>query len=94
MTYSRTRYVAADGALRPGNFDFPLVADGMVTIRVYWKLQIAVRNGYAAGRPLTPFKIALSEQRERGIYDLSQINALRGPAYNRLDADITRLPHY
>ncbi len=89
-TYSRTRYAAGDGALRPGNYDFPLVANGMATIRIPWKLQIAVRNSYSTGRPFTPFDIALSEQQARGIYDLSQINALRGPAYNRLDADMNR----
>ena len=87
---SRTGYAAADRALRPGNFDFPLVVNGMATIRVPWKIQIAVRDSYATGRPFTPFNIALSEQQERGIYDLSQINALRGSAYNRLDADMNR----
>jgi TonB-dependent Receptor Plug Domain len=89
-TYSRTRYAAADGILRPGNFDFPLVANGMVTVRLPAKLQLAVRDTYASGRPHTPYNITLSEQQSRGIYDLTQINALRGPAYNRLDIDMNR----
>ena len=89
-SYSRTRYAAADGVLRPGNFDFPLVANGMVTLRLPLKLQLAVRDTYASGRPYTPFDIALSEQQARGIYDLKQINAMRGPAYNRVDADVNR----
>jgi TonB-dependent Receptor Plug Domain len=89
-SYSRTRYAAADGVLRPGNFDFPLVTNGMITARLPGKFQISVRDSYATGRPYTPFNIAVSEQQDRGIYDLTQINALRGPAYNRLDADMNR----
>jgi hypothetical protein len=89
-SYSRTRYAAADRILRPGNFDFPLVTNGMITARLPWKFQISVRDSYVTGRPYTPFNIPLSEQQDRGVYDLTKINALRGPAYNRLDADMNR----
>jgi len=89
-SYSRTRYAAGDGILRPGNFDFPLVGNGIVTARIGGGLQISIRDTYEEGRPYTPFNIPLSEAQSRGIYDLSRINALRGPAYNRADADLNR----
>lgn len=90
LTYSRTFYAAGDGIMRAGNFDFPLVGSGMATLRLPGKLQLSVRNTYATGRPYTPFDIALSEEQARGIYDLKQVNAVRGPAYNRFDADFNR----
>ena len=89
-SYSRTRYAAADGVMRSGNFDFPLVLNGLATIRMPRKIEIAIRDTYATGRPYTPFNITLSKQQSRGIYDLSRINAMRGSAYNRVDADANR----
>jgi hypothetical protein len=86
--YSHTRYAAADGVLRPGNFDFPLVTNGMVTTRLWRGLVLAMRDTYASGRPYTPFNISLSKAQSRGIYDLTKINAQRGPAYNRVDTDL------
>ncbi len=88
--YSRTLYAAADGVMRPGNFDFPMVANAMMTARLKWGIEMSLRNTYASGRPYTPFNIALSEQQMRGIYDLTHVNAMRGPGYNRLDADFNR----
>jgi len=89
-SYSRTRYAAGDGTMRPGNFDFPLVSNGLATIRIPWKFEISLRDTYASGRPYTPFNIPLSEAQSRGIYDLNRVNAVRGPAYNRVDADFNR----
>lgn len=90
LTYARVRYAAADGVLRPGNFDFPLVGNGLVTARLWKGIEISLRDTYAGGRPYTPFNFKLSEQQSRGIYDLTRVNALRGPAYNRVDADLNR----
>ena len=89
-SYSRTRYAAEDGILRPGNFDFPLVGNGTATARLWKGFQISARDTYETGRPYTPFNIPLSEQQSRGIYDLTRINSSRGAAYNRVDADINR----
>jgi hypothetical protein len=89
-SYGRTFYAAADGVMRPGNFDFPLVTNGMMTIRLPWRLEASIRNTFASGRPYTPFNIPLSDQQSRGIYDLTRVNGLRGPAYNRLDGDFNR----
>jgi len=90
LSYARTRYAAADGVMRPGNFDFPLVANGLVTVRLPANIQLSLRNTYASGRPYTPFNVPLSKKQSRGIYDLTRINAERGPAYNRLDVDVNR----
>lgn len=89
-SYSKTLYAGEDRVLRPGNFDFPLVANGMITLRLPGKIFAAIRNSYATGRPYTPFNIPASEQQSRGIYDLTKVNAVRGPAYNRVDADFHR----
>lgn len=92
-SFSKTQYAAGDGILRSGNFDLPFVGNGMITVRLPWKLEGAFRDTYASGRPYTPFNIALSEQQSRGIYDLTRINAARGSAYNRVDADFHRSIH-
>jgi hypothetical protein len=83
-------YAAADGLLRPGNYDFPVVANVLFSAYLLHGIQISVRNTYATGRPYTPFNIALSREQSRGIYDLTKVNALRGPFYNRLDIDFNR----
>ena len=89
-TYSRTRYAAADGVMRAGNYDFPLIGNGLTAIHFPKAFMLSVRDTYASGRPYTPFNVALSEEQARGIYDLTRVNALRGPAYNRFDFDIGR----
>ena len=90
VTYARTRYAAADGVMRPGNYDVPLVTNGMVTAKLPAKLELSLRNTYASGRPYTPFDIPASEAQFRGIYDLSKVNAPRGSAYNRMDVEVSR----
>ena len=91
VSYSHTRYAAADGVMRPGNFDLRLVGNSMVTLQLPWKLEAAVRDTYTSGRPFTPFDLTLSKKQSRGIYDLTQVNAQRGPAYNRVDIDMNKI---
>jgi hypothetical protein len=90
FTYSRALYAAADRVLRPGNFDFPLLANVLFNTYLTHRIQISIRNTYATGRPYTPFDLELSRAQSRGIYDLTKVNALRGPFYNRLDIDLNR----
>jgi hypothetical protein len=89
-SYGRTRYAAADGVMRPGNFDLPLVVNALATLHLPKAIQLSLRNTFASGRPYTPFNISASEQQNRGIYNLTQINALRGPLYNRFDFQFSR----
>jgi hypothetical protein len=51
---------------------------------------VALRVSYLSGRPYTRFDVAESTRQRRGIYDLSRINAVRAPAYFRLDARVDR----
>jgi TonB dependent receptor len=90
VTYSRTLYRAADGILRPGNYDFPLVANAMFTFHLPRTYTLSVRDSFSTGRPYTPYNIPLSLQQDRGIYDLSEVNGQRGPAYNRTDISVDR----
>jgi TonB dependent receptor/TonB-dependent Receptor Plug Domain len=90
VTYSRTLFRAADGILRPGNYDFPLIGNAMLNFQLPRAYTLSVRDSYATGRPYTPFNIPLSLAQNRGIYDLSQVNGVRGPAYNRADISVDR----
>jgi hypothetical protein len=43
---------------------------------------------YLSGRPFTPFDMAAWVAQDRGIYDLTQVNALHAPAYFRWDVRV------
>ena len=90
VTYSRVQYAALDDVMRAGNYDVPLMGHGMLTFHLPRDWDLAVRDSYTTGLPYTPFNIPLSVAQDRGIYDLSKVNALRGPAYNRADISVTR----
>ena len=49
-----------------------------------------MKVSFLSGRPYTPFDLAESTLQRRGIYDLSRVNAVRAPAYFRVDARIDR----
>ena len=87
---AQTRYQALDGVRRPGNYDVPWTANVMGNLRLPLGMELDLRESYASGRPYTPFDIADSLQQMRGIYDLTLINAMRGPLYNRLDMELER----
>ena len=87
-SFSHSRFSAADGVMRPGNYDIPLSLNGMATGRLYKQLVISVRNTYTSGHPYTPFDISNSIAQSRGIYDLAKVNAVRGSAYDRVDMDL------
>jgi hypothetical protein len=87
---AKTSYQALDGVKRPGNYDVPWAANAMGNIRLSMGIELDLRDSLASGRLYTQFDIADSLQQMRGIYDLSRINALRGPFYNRLDLELER----
>jgi hypothetical protein len=90
FTYSRSKYAALDGVLRSGNYDIPLIGHALVNYRLPREWNLSVRDSYTTGRPYTPYDVPLSVAQDRGIYDLNQVNALRGPAYNRVDIAFDR----
>jgi hypothetical protein len=90
ITYSRSWYSGLDGVLRRGNYDLPLVANISGSYYLGKNSTLTFRYSGASGKPYTPDNIALSDIQERDVYDLAQINAVRAPAYSRLDI---RLEH-
>jgi hypothetical protein len=93
LSYARTEYASADNVMRNGNFDVPLTGNAMATFRLPWSVEFSARDSYSGGRPFTPYNVPLSLAEQRGIYDLNRVNALRGPAYNRLDFALDRDLH-
>ena len=87
---SAASYRALDGVKRPGSYDVPTVANAMGNLRLPLGLQLDFRESYASGRLYTPFDVADSKAQMRGIFDLTQVNARRGPYYNRLDVELER----
>jgi hypothetical protein len=85
VTYSRSWYSGLDGVLRRGSFDLPFVANLAGNLRLGKTMMISSRYSVASGRPYTPDNLPLSTAQNRDVYDLSKINAARGPAYSRLD---------
>ena len=90
VALSRDKYSGLDGVLRPGNFDYPLVVNAAGVYRTKKHYEVSYRYEYSSGRPYTPFDLQDSYLQDRPIYDLSQLNALRGPFYSRLDFSVSR----
>ena len=85
FSVSQSRQAALDGIFRPSAFDSRFVFNITGGYRLSQHWWVAGRYVFLSGRPYTPFDQTLSEQQNRGIYDLSQVNALRAPSYQRLD---------
>lgn len=85
VTYSRSWYSGLDGVMRRGSFDIPFVANIAGNLRLGKNMVISSRYSVASGKPYTPDDLATSTLQNRDVYDLSKINAARGPAYSRLD---------
>ena len=85
IAYARDRFSGLDGVMRPGNFDYPVVMNASGRYLPTPKNEISFRYEATSGRPYTPFLLAASVAQNRPIYDLTKINAERGPIYSRLD---------
>jgi len=88
--HSQSTYRPLDGIRRPGNFDTPFAVNAAGNLRLSHSFQLDLRDSASSGRPYTPFDLSDSMAQSRGIYDLTQLNALRGPLYNRLDLELER----
>jgi len=87
----RSRQGGLDGVLRPSTFDYPRVVNAVGGYRFNAKWELSLRGSYLSGRPFTPFDEAASRQLNRAVFDLSRVNALRLPAYARLDLRVDRM---
>lgn len=90
LALSRARHAGRDGILRPGSFDYPVVANLVGGYRWREAWLFSTRLAYLSGRPYTPFDLERSTAQRRGIFDLSQVNALRADAYVRVDVRAER----
>jgi hypothetical protein len=90
LAVSRTRHAGRDGVLRPGSFDYPIVANLVGTYRASERWLASLRAVYLDGRPLTPIDVAASAAGRRAVYDLAQVNAERAPDYFRADLRVDR----
>lgn len=89
VTLSRAEFTGTDGIYRAGTNDLPIVVN--VLGGAQWRrYTITARETASSGRPFTPVLPQASYDANRSIYDLSQLNALRGPLYNRLDLAVNR----
>ncbi|MFN7921129.1 MAG: TonB-dependent receptor [Bryobacteraceae bacterium] len=90
VSISRTRHAGLDGVLRPGTYDYPVIANALGGYRFRQKWDFSARLTYLSGKPYTPFQEALSKSQNRGIYDLARVNGVRAPDYLRLDLRVDR----
>jgi hypothetical protein len=90
LSWSRARYAGLDGVLRAGSFDYPVTANVTGTYRISGPWRLSTKMTYLRGRPYTPLNPGLSSQQRRSVYDLSRVNAERGPDYFRLDLRVDR----
>ena len=90
LAVSRTRHAGLDQVLRPGSFDYPVVANLIGSYRIGERWDIGTRVSYLGGRPYTPTDLTLSTAGRRQIYDLDRVNDARAPAYFRADLRIDR----
>ena len=90
LAISRARHAGLDGILRPGSFDYPVVFNATGGMRLTRSWELAGRISYLSGRPYTPYDVEASTAQARGVYDLSQVNAVRAPDYFRADIRVDR----
>lgn len=90
VSYARALFSALDGEFRSGNFDYPVIANAAGIWRSGKNYEASFRYEYMSGKPYTPFDLPPSLEQNRPIYDLQNINGLRGPFYSRLDFQVDR----
>jgi hypothetical protein len=90
LSFFRTRQAGLDQVQRPSSFDYPRVFNAIGGYRLNRKWELGTRVVYLAGRPYTPFDVATSTAQQRGIFDLTRVNALRLPDYFRIDVRLDR----
>jgi len=90
IAWARAKFAALDEVLRPGNFDYPLIGNASGSYDSGKRYEASWRYEYTSGHPYTPFLLDASMQQNRPIYDLSRLNAVRGPVYSRFDFQFDR----
>ena len=90
IAFSRARHAGTDGVLRPGAFDYPIVANVLGSLRVRDLWRLSTRVSFLSGRPYTPIDAEASTTARRAIYDTTLVNSERLRAYFRADLRVDR----
>lgn len=98
-TLSEARYTPLDGTERPTNYDVRhmatvILGTSPLDTGVLGRLGGSVKVRYASGQPTTPYDRDASRTMDRGIIDVTQINAHRLPDYFRVDVRIDRRDNF
>jgi hypothetical protein len=88
--WASAKFSGLDGVARDGNYEIPITAMLSGSWQMTHSMLLTFRAQAASGRPYTPFNYSASAAQNRGIYDLTKLNALHGPTYSRLDFEVTR----
>ena len=90
LAFSRARHAGADGVLRPGAFEYPVVMNALGSLRVRERWRVSTRVSFLSGRPYTPIDAGVSTAARRAIYDTAVVNSERSRAYFRTDIRVDR----
>ena len=90
FAWLQSRQAGLDGVRRPSVYDYPRIANVVGGYRLSRKWELSLRTAYLAGRPYTPFLQEASRAQQRGIFDLTRVNAERLPDYVRVDVRADR----
>ena len=93
-SFFRTRYQGADDTWRNRIFDNRLIVSIEGGYKPNSRWEFSLRWIYAGGRPFTPYDVEASQALNRGVYDESQINEDRYPAYHSLNLRFDRRFHF
>ncbi|MBN2383186.1 TonB-dependent receptor [bacterium] len=85
MAWFRTEYRDYNGDWRPRLYDNRVLVNIEGGYKPNNRWEYSLRWMYAGGRPYTPFDLARSTEFNEAIYDSSQVNQARFPAYHSLN---------
>jgi hypothetical protein len=91
LAFASASQAGLDGVQRAASFNYPRIFNLTGGYRWNAKWEFAARISYLAGRPYTPFDLPDSIAQSRGIFDLTQVNAVRLPDYVRIDLRVDRV---
>ncbi|MGA9671673.1 MAG: TonB-dependent receptor [Terracidiphilus sp.] len=84
---------ALDRVFRPSGFDSHYIFNVTSGYQFGRSWEVGARYVYYSGRPYTPFNLVLSTAQDRPVYDLTRVNGLRAPDYQRVDFRIDKTLH-
>ena len=93
-SYFRSRYQGLDGVWRNRIYDNRYTSNIEVGYKPNHKWEFSARWTYAGGVPYTPYDVNASRALRRGVYDRTNINSKRLPAYNCLNLRFDRRFHF